>query len=218
MYQNAGIGTITLGLPVSFFSYFGSLLILSIVLIYISNKFNKSKIFIILIVVFFAFFVQLMNSTFSSQANKDFNRLETIERFLTSDAMKNFEGKDIYSTDIFITKDALYIHDNYWNEYTSLRNININFINDNPQEDVIKLYYLEKYNTFEITYENNIYLFSENELNGNIELLYNDDNIELEIENNKTTIGNWNVYNIIYEKNNFNQCYDFTISNNLIEI
>ena len=164
MYQEMDIGGITLGLPVSFFCYFGSVLIVTIISIYIAKKYKYGKYVIIVILLILSTGVQLMNNIFSREAAKDFNRILTIERFLDSNLFNKMNNSSIYSKDLFITKHTLFVHDSHWNDFAKLHNIPVTFINSEGNENDVRLYYLENINTFKLIYNNKIYYISENDL------------------------------------------------------
>lgn len=197
MYQELDIGGIVLGLPVSFFGYFGAVLILSVTVVYVIENFKMAKYFIICLLMVGVVGVQSMNSTFAEEASKDFKRLEEIEEFITSGIFEELPNVDIYSTDIFETKNALVVHDNYWNEFANYHNISTNFINDVGELGSNKIYFLEKWDIFELIYNNNIYLISTEILSNdkNISVYVNDDEtFELKIADFYMKNGNWKIY------------------------
>lgn len=191
MYQNIDIGNNLLGLPVSFFSYFGSVLFLSYFSLFIVNKFSKLKVLIIPMFLFVIFDVQMMNSTFSAQAQYDFKRIENIEELISSDVIKEYNNSTIYSKNIFELKDALFIHDNYWTEYSKFKGLNINFVNNESSND-IELLFDDINFEYIIIDDNNYYLITKNNYN-----LLNIDNY-----------GKWNKYqcNTIDKNNIFKTC------------
>lgn len=165
MYQNMKIGVVTYSLPVSFFGYFGAVLAITFIVYYISNKYTLGTYFMLFIMIFMVIGVQTMNSAFSRQANKDFKRIQLIERFITSGIFDEFTGENVYTKDLFITKDALYVHDSHWNSFAQYYNLNVNFINKEGNDNDIKLYFDDNKNLFELIYNGNTYVITENDLN-----------------------------------------------------
>lgn len=129
MYQNANIGSITLGLPVSFFAYFCSSLLFTLIMYKLLTSNDCLKTIGISLIIVAGFITQTMNSVFSRRANQDFQRIQNIENFVSSEVFDEYSGKTIYTTDLFQLNDALYIHDTYWTEYANLHDNNVTFIN-----------------------------------------------------------------------------------------
>lgn len=187
MYQEMEIGTVTLGLPVSFFSYFASVLIVTVIVKYISDNYKLGKYIMFAILLFMAIGVQTMNNTFSREANKDFRRIQYIERFIESGIDDVLDHKEIYSKDLFITKHTLYIHDSHWNEYAKVHNIDLSIINDQGKEKDNKIYLNDNYNMFIYLINKKSYIITENELNDDIKNNVSEsDDISLK--------NNWKVY------------------------
>ena len=63
--------------------------------------------------------VQAMNDVFAEQQKLDFQRLLTMESLFSTELMKLFDGYEIKSTDLFVTKNALAVHAPYWTEFAS---------------------------------------------------------------------------------------------------
>lgn len=205
MYQSMDIGKVTLGLPVSFFSYFGSVLLLTIIVIYISSNFKYGKYFMLIILLVTSIEVQTMNSIFSREANKDFKRIQLIERFITSGIFDNLNNKKIYTNDLFITKNALYVHDTHWNDFAKYHNINVSFINDIGRDNDIRLYLYDELSTFELTFDSRRYLISENDLN-------NDYSTCITLSNDFKIDNNWHLYELKY--NYLKKCHIFNMNEN----
>lgn len=195
MYQNMDVGGVTLGLPVSFFGYFGTILVLTILIKYLTEKYNYVSYFIVISLCFLIFGVQMMNNVFSTEANNDFTRLQNIEKFISSNEIfKNLENVDVYAFDLFETKNALVIHDSYWNEFGKLHGVSTNFINkDTDNENNIVLKYLEEENVFMLQKNNYIYLMAMFKLNEKIGLDLNN-SVDFEFFDNYKKIGDWYTY------------------------
>lgn len=197
MYQSMPIGINVFGIPVSFFSYFGSVLIISSLLVYINNKNKIISYIIVCLLAILLFYVQLMNNSFSIQAKKDFNRIQKIENFMLSNAVDKFFDKDIYSKDIFITKNTLYVHDSYWNEFSNLNNKKVNYINGVGKEEDIKLLYIESDDVFVIVDNDEVYVYSEKEIKKLSFDLY-DNNYSILLDNNYNIISNYYMYSLYF--------------------
>ena len=197
MYQNSEILNNLVALPVSFFSYFGSILILSYAIEYIVKKNQTSKFLIIILLGFSIFGVQLLNNVVSKEANSNFRRLEEIEEFVSSkDLLQGLENSAIYSPDLFITKNTLVIHKTYWNEFAALKGININFINAAGDNNDIKLSYDDNLKIFILSKNNLYYLITKN-IDMTSYILEDKDKIEFELakkDGNFIEKNGWNVY------------------------
>lgn len=189
MYQTMDLGYMTLGIPVSFFSYFASVLLVTIIVTYISNNFKYGKYIMLIFLLGMALFVQQMNNTFSTEANKDFKRIETIERFIDSGLFENSNVEKVYAKDLFKLNHSLFIHDSHWNNYAKVHNINTNFVNEEGNKESAKLYYFDDKNIFEYIYKENIYLISEDNLEDKYGMCIKDSN---DFDLNK----NWNLYEL----------------------
>ena len=163
MYQSMKVGVVTLGLPVSFFSYFGSILILTGLVLYISYRNSLIKRLVFLLITILVICVQSMNGVFSRVANEDFKRIQMIEGIITSGLFDNID-EDIYAPDLFIVKDALFIHDSHWNDFAKYHNVKSNFINKTIKHDDNALYYYDSLGLFVFDYKHHSYIISVNEL------------------------------------------------------
>ena len=164
MYQQMEIGKVTFGLPVSFFSYFAAIFICTIVISFISKRFKTGKYIIFIALLILVVGVQSMNSTFSREAKKDFARIEYIERFLSSGIENSLEDKNIYSTDLFICKNALFVHNDHWNNYLRANNIDINVNNSISENSHNNLYFNDVFGMFVLNTNNKHYLITDKKL------------------------------------------------------
>ena len=208
MYQKPEVLQNLVALPVSYFSYFGSILILSSIIKFLSNKYENYNYLVILLLVFSIFGVQLLNNVVSKEANNNFNRLEEIEEFVSSKNLLNkFMNNSIYSTDIFATKNSLVIHNSYWDDFASLHDVNTKFINDSGNVSDVKLYYDEINHIFILNKDNLYYVITKkfqdvNELND--ESL--GENIELLNKDNLLRMDNWCIYYFMKKNNKVVNC------------
>ena len=162
MYQTMDLGVMTLGLPVSFFSYFASVLLVTVIVKCISNNFKYGKYIMLIILLGTSIFVQQMNNTFSTEAKKDFSRIQTTERLINSGLFDNKKIKKVYTQDLFKLNHSLFIHDDHWNNYAKVHDIKTEFINEKGNKTDTRLYYFDDNETFEFVYNNNSYLLLEN--------------------------------------------------------
>lgn len=196
MYQNIDFRNNVFALPVSFFSYFGVIFILSYILKLIADNYLNLKYAVIIPLVFCVFGIQKMNAVISNEAAKNFTRLEYIENFISNkEILSKFENDNIYSPSIYLTKNALAIHDGYWSDFSIANNININYLNETPNFDNVELVYDDSKNIFYISKEDSIYLFTDNEIE---DILINNKNIYLTDEYKQ--IGNKYVYHLKKKK------------------
>lgn len=186
LYQDVGTGYGFLGIPVSFFCYFGSILVLSIIVVYIIQKSKIVGIVISIVLLIVSFNVQKMNNVISREASNNFHRVEMIEQFIDSGIFSNYEGK-IYSNDLFITKNALVITDDHWINYTKYLGLKVEIIKVDEDDKKINLYYQSNDDMFKLLINNNTYYISKNDICNKSKII-NDEFIS------KTKINNeWNV-------------------------
>ena len=178
MYQNANIGSITLGLPVSFFAYFCSSLLFALIMYKLLTSNNCLKTIGISLIIVAGFIVQTMNSVFSRRASQDFQRIQDIEKFVSSEVFDEYSDETIYTTDLFQLNDALYIHDTYWTEYANLHDNNVTFINESVSNN----------SKINLSYIDNKYFIIEKQ-NG-IQELYS----KLNMDNQNITINDNDIY------------------------
>lgn len=208
MYQKPEICQNLVALPVSYFSYFGSILILSSIIKFLSSKYENYNYLVILLLAFSIFGVQLLNNVISKEANNNFRRLEEIEEFVSSkDLLNKFKNDPIYSTDIFTTKNTLVIHDSYWNEFASLHEVSTRFINDFGNKNDVKLYYDEINHIFILNKENLYYAITKKILDNNmfIDWLL-EENFKLLNKENLLQIDNWNIYYFMKKNDRIVNC------------
>ena len=160
--------------------------------------------------------VQVSNSVFSRIAQEDFNRIERIEEFVSSDFLKEFNGNDIYSRDLFILKDALFVHDSYWNEFTSLRGFNINYLNADGGKDSIRLSYNDMKDIFVIYNDDYIYLLSKNKITDAI-VSINENEVSLASKLYKKNNGYYTYYFKV-KKGKIIQCKELADNNKAFNI
>lgn len=87
-----------------------------------------------------------MNNVVSNQQQKDYERFVSIEQLFDTQLMGNFVDCEIYSTDIFQTRNLLAVHDSYWNEYADEFNgLHLNVINGENKNAISLLYDDEKF-------------------------------------------------------------------------
>lgn len=120
-----------IAVPITFFTYLAATFVCWFMIWYLIQKFHNKRILLFLVVGIACYLlpVQAMNDVIAEQQNSDFRRLTTMERLFSTDLMELFEGKDIKSTDYFVTHNALAIHNSYWTEFASYKEKNIQIIN-----------------------------------------------------------------------------------------
>ncbi|MDY3909020.1 MAG: hypothetical protein SOZ48_04735 [Eubacterium sp.] len=110
---------------VTFYSYFFSCFLI----IYILNLFlrtmmtKKLNIIIKITAIFIAVLtveISSRNFIFAEEQNANYNRLVRIENMLQTDTFSLFENKEINARDIYKTKNALGINNDYWNCFSQI--------------------------------------------------------------------------------------------------
>lgn len=202
MYQTIDFKNNVFALPVSFFSYFGIIFLLSFFIKLIIDNYSNFKYALIIPLIFCVFGIQKMNAIISNEASKNFERLEYIEDFISNqELLSKFENNDIYAPSIYLTKNALAIHDGYWSDFSLLNGININYINGTPNDKNIELIFDEQKNIFYITKEDLVYVITDSIIE-NISL----DNKNISLEDNYKQINKKYIYYLMKKKNEYIVC------------
>lgn len=197
MYQKMDIGIITVALPVTFFSYFGAILIYSFLIYFLIERFDLAKYLVIPILLLGIIKVQNMNNVISIEANNNYNRLLKMESFVESDFFEENNIKEIYAPDLFITKNTLAIHDGYWNEFARFKGKDICIKNEVGNSESTNLYFLEEDECFEVIKDNTIYIISKEDIDRELNINLNEkEKIKTEISDECKIIREWKIYTL----------------------
>ncbi|WP_300791460.1 acyltransferase family protein [uncultured Acetatifactor sp.] len=145
MYQGNVGPDAFMALPTSFFTYFAATFVCWFIIWHLIQTFrNKTlALFMAISVACYVLPVQAMNDVFAEQQKLDFQRLLTMESLFSTELMKLFDGYEIKSTDLFVTKNALAVHAPYWTEFASLRGRDIQISQEAETSGDICLYFDE---------------------------------------------------------------------------
>lgn len=143
MYQGNVNADNFIALPVSYFSYFASIFTISYMIYRICTNLKNKKIIVAIICLLVVYLVpiQAMNDVFSKEINKQYERLTTIESIFNTNTMKSFQYQKITAEDFFKTKNALAIHDSYWNDFSNMKGISVEILNEKKNDNTINIYY-----------------------------------------------------------------------------
>ena len=164
IYQGNVDDTNFTGLPVTYFMYFSMMISLTyFCYFYILSKLNKGKKTIIFLLIIPALAVQFSNDVFSVEQNMNFERILNIEKLFDTNALRDFNNNNISSTDFFKTSNALFIDEDYWNNFSKRKNLNINFLNNDLEK--IKIFELSR-GVYSFVVDNEVRILSEYRLRG----------------------------------------------------
>lgn len=132
MYQDSVNESAFAALPTTYISYFAAVFLCCYVIFAINHRCRIRWITFVLVamITIYNLPVQAMNSVFSKEQNRNYSRLITIEELFNTKAVKALNNYTVSAQDIYGTRNALYIHDNYWSEYAKLKGLNINLENN----------------------------------------------------------------------------------------
>ena len=180
----------------------------------LAEKFNckEFKVFILALDVLIIIPIQLMNDAFSKQQKKDFNRLKKIERFLKSDFFNEFQSEKFYSEDLYYRRNVLSINSGFWNQYAQFHGNNIQIENEPGTVDLNRIYF-DDY-VFDVWYNNNLVVVSENPLKSHTLIRQFDDNWGAVDTSSASKENNYYVAYFLYDNNEFSPCdrYSFLYS------
>lgn len=184
MYQGKVTDSFFTSLPVSFFLHCTICVLISYLIMQIYNvtKNIVFKIVLIVTIVIIAIPVQVMNGIISKEQRADYDRLVNIEKLFDTKSMANMNHAKIYSKDIFETRNLLGIHDSYWNDFASFKDLDLTFTRDINEEFDFQIYMVDnKY--FTLIGKEEIVVLSYNKLPEKIKIKF-DDNIYNLVDNN----------------------------------
>ena len=93
----------------------------------------------------------------------NFERILNIEKLFDTNALRDFNNNNISSTDFFKTSNALFIDEDYWNNFSKRKNLNINFLNNDLEK--IKIFELSR-GVYSFVVDNEVRILSEYRLRG----------------------------------------------------
>lgn len=129
-------------LPVSHFIYYAACFICVLILWKIINLFSKWGKIIILTGMFCLFAgIQFMNGVISTESHYNYVILESTEKIFETDLIDAVNHSQVYANDIFISKDSLGIHDNYWTMVAQSNGLDISIEREYNEQP----YYLYQY-------------------------------------------------------------------------
>lgn len=144
MYQGiVGFHGSFLALPITYMEYFSAVFLLSYIIWHIMKRMRKEYISIIVCLICVLIFnIQQMNDIFSKEQNSNFSRLETIEAFLQTNAMRSVSDCKFYAADLYRWKNLLAIHDDYWTLYSNnVLHLPLQLVNEHQDDEIGNIFY-----------------------------------------------------------------------------
>lgn len=194
-----------MGLPVTYFGFYPATLLLSSLIWKINSMFNRKimQIIILISVIAISARVQFCNHIFSTQLNKNYTRIQTIESIFETNSSSVLEGFICCSTDLFKPMNTLGFYDFYWTSYLSSQNHNIQISNSNFNDtDGAKFSLFEQNDDLFVLIdqlENKVILFSKEKINKPLAIKISDEKYEyIEDVGSGYVDGLWNVYIIVH--------------------
>ncbi|WP_312094096.1 acyltransferase family protein [Aminipila sp.] len=165
MYQGIVNGENFIALPVTFFIYFAAVFTICYCIWNINQYINIKCSIIIAIIAIYCLPIQIMNETILQQHTHHYEKLMMCEDVLNTDVVKGLDYQRIYSSDLYKTRNALVIHNNYWTDYMKNLGLNINISNQYDGQALSLEYTNEEY--FTLTDGKKEIVLSKKNLNGN---------------------------------------------------
>ena len=135
-----------IGLPNTYFSYFSTIFLISFIIYKIKSKILIQ--FVLIVFLLFSTYVQIMNEVISKRQQKDYNRIVEIERIFDTEEIKKWNNKNIYSQDLYETKNSMGIHEGYWTNFASSKNLNIKIEKNLKNNNGIIINLKDEFNNF----------------------------------------------------------------------
>ena len=128
-------------LPVSTFIFATWCIFISVLLKMIFSMNKLIKYSCVIALTLNVALVQHMNVIFADVHVVDYYHMEKTENLFKTNLFKRLDGKVIYSPDIFVTRNALSVGDDYWNKFAVQQGIKLKFIKSNDSDS--KLFYID---------------------------------------------------------------------------
>lgn len=142
LYQGAVTETFFTWLPVSIFLYFAACFFVCSVLWNIFRILNRYALAAgALCVACLIGRIQFMNYINADQQRRDFDRLQAIEKMFDMQMWKDLGAAEIYTEDLYETRNLLAVHDTFWSRYLENNGCVIS-VNSGSSETLPNLYFL----------------------------------------------------------------------------
>lgn len=127
-----------IGFTNTYFVYFLSVFIISSIISIFNNKIFK--ILIASIFIIFSTSVQIMNEVISLTQEKEYKKLMDTEKIFETGELSKWNGKKIFSEDLYKMGLSLGVHRDYWTEFSKIKNLDIKVSNNlNNQNGIIMI-------------------------------------------------------------------------------
>ena len=142
MYQGNVDADHFTALPTSYFLHYAAILCLCI-LVYavlrLMRRVRKTVIPPLLCIVLLTLClliggIQTMNAAFARQQHTDAERIAFVEECLSLNLWHSLENVALYSSDIYETRNALYVDDQYWQRYAQVHELPMQIVNTQASE------------------------------------------------------------------------------------
>ncbi len=132
MYQELVSESLFTWCPVSICLYFAACFFVSSIIWNCCSYINRYFLWIgVVCMACYVGQIQYMNYIFANQQHIDFTRLEKIENMFDLQLWTCFDEQEIYSKDIYETRNTIAVHDGYWSSYLNKNGLNVSVVNDN---------------------------------------------------------------------------------------
>lgn len=215
MYQGHVGADGFMALPTTFFCYFGATFVCWLIIWRLCNKVH-TRYFTLCVttaVMCCLLPIQAMNDIFAEQQKKDFQRLTNIESLFSTDLFNRLEEKQFLSTDIFVVRNALAIHDSYWTEYADINDSSVEILKRTPTTKDRRIYFDD--NKFTLWCGNEVCIIT-NELKEDCEIIQYSEN-EFMIAKYQNPVCDQGLYEYYYTLSNTGKLISSNRDNFLIE-
>jgi len=126
-YQGIVNADRVVALPVTFLVYGFLIFSMVILLWFFWERMSRvySALMLMGVIIVMVFPVQAMNGVFAQEQNRNFKRLKMIESAFDTNLLKHPDSKSIFAPDIYLTKNALAIHEGYWSSYSKGKGLSL---------------------------------------------------------------------------------------------
>lgn len=184
-----------LGVPVTYLAYYSTTLatcyIIWKILEILDGKARKIVYLLVLTCICTVVYrIQIRNAIFSAETSSNFERIQNIEKILSTEEIRNMGDIKIYSSDLFVTKNTLAVHDSYWSDFISLNKGSATV--SNSEKDIRYSIYETNDEIFTLvdSVRNTITIFSKHKIEDSVAIKISNDEWILFVQSNKFTLDN----------------------------
>lgn len=165
LYQHMVSPSKYVGLPLSSFMYFASVFTGCFILWITTGRVKKhsARIFVSILLTVAAVAVQFENNLFAEEQNRNYTRIENIQKLFQTKILRQYDSCTVASEDLFQRNHLLAVNAEYWTEFTKTLGLNMNVVQGTNGEINI---FVQSDNCFVVKKDNKITVITYKKLSG----------------------------------------------------